>query len=111
MRKELGVRVGDRRRFRGRVERFGKLPQRRTPTIMLQDVVFADSSEYATDHIWFKKGKAWDRIRHGDVVEFDARIAEYEKGWRGRKPKPGAPPPSDDYLLQRPTKVQVVTSK
>lgn len=103
MRKELAVNLNERRRFVGKVERFGakRYGGHVDRTVMLAAVRFADTDELATDHIWFTKTKQWADINIGDVVAFDARIAEYikgdfEKGFRA------------DFKLNNPTKFEIV---
>jgi hypothetical protein len=44
----------------------------------------------------------------GDVVEFDARVTPYKKGYRGRNYlHMVSKPPTIDYRLSRPTRVVV----
>ena len=45
----------------------------------------------------------------GDVVEFEARVTPYEKGYKGGR-EYVYKPVTIDYKLSRPTKVEKITS-
>ena len=85
-RSRLAAREGQRLRFRARVARFGIRRARKgrvDKTILMVDVSFADSGAFATEHMWFDAG-AWSKnMSEGDVLEFDGRIAKYQKGYWG----------------------------
>lgn len=107
MRTELKAINGERKRFTARIERFGSKRAFRGPdikTILLVDVKAASDGMPITDHLWFAKGKRWDGIQPGDVVEFDARVGMYEKGYKGHRDDVFNPA-SKDYRLERPTKI------
>lgn len=107
-RRELAAREGDRLHFRGRVERFGEKCAFRGPdlkTILLMDVVFADTGLPAADHLWFTVGKWARSTRIGDTLEFDGRIERYIKGYAGRRDDIFDKPISTDYRLAHPTKI------
>lgn len=115
MREQLKNMVGVRSRFRGRVERFGHkdayrgLPRK---TVLLKDVVLVSDDKGATDHIWLTCGKWSENISERDIIEFDARVTSYKKGYRGHRfdiDILDAPPPSVDYRLSRPTQVKIVS--
>ena len=76
------------------------------PTVLLQDVVFVNSGQQATDHVWFKVGQMWRGVKEGDTVEFDARIASYTKGYVNHRE--GVDDRTFDYKLNRPTKIEVM---
>src|SRR5688572_6671571 len=83
MRTELGKIVGERRRFRAVVEDFGvgRSSQRRE-TVLLVDVRRTDDLEtVVADHLWLKKGGQFKGVAIGDVIEFDAEVQAYEKGY------------------------------
>lgn len=71
-------------RFRAKVEKYGfrtnynGYPQR---TILCTDVTYADTNEFVTDHIWLicEKKIYSLKLKEGDCIEFDAKVAEYEK--------------------------------
>jgi hypothetical protein len=99
---ELAQRDGQRFRCRAMVGRFGRKPGKLT--IMFRDVTEVATGYVMTDHLWFTCGKWSDGLTVGDLVEFDARAADYIKGYQGRRHVPDAPV-RKDWKLQRPTKV------
>lgn len=110
MRKELRKMNGERLRFSATVERFGYKRAFRGPdikTVLLIAVKSLPDNELVTDHLWFVKGKSWDGIQPGDVIEFDARVGVYEKGYKGHRDDIFEPVTSD-YRLERPTKIMKV---
>lgn len=109
-RHELQKRDGCRFRCRATVERFGTRTVYRGPpcqTILLRNVVDARSGALLTDHLWFTAGKWSAGLAAGDTFEFDARAAEYVKGYRGRREVYEAPV-SSDWKLARPSQVRVL---
>lgn len=113
-RTELGKLGSDSRyRFRATVERFGKKRNRwaETRTILLGNIVLisSDTTEHVADHLWFTVGVAWSSSDIGDIVEFDARVDDYEKGYQGRLAEERGEAWSEtDWRLTRPTKVKSV---
>lgn len=109
MRKTLQRFDGERMRFRARVARFGKKNAYRgepRPTILFVDVQLAASGTQVTEHLWFTCGKWSDALAVGDTVEFDARVGDYIKGYRGwNEQRMEENPPTRDYRLQHPTRV------
>jgi hypothetical protein len=109
-RKELEKRDGMRFRCRAFVERFSTKTAFKGPsvrTILLRDVVDADTGVLLTDHLWFTVGKWAAGLAAGDIFEFEARAADYIKGYQGRRAVYDAPV-SQDWKLQRPTKVTIL---
>jgi len=110
MRKALQQRDGERATFLGTFERMGS--QRGwmgdEPTVLLRDIRTL-SGEPLCDHLWFAftKAVASLNLTPGDVVQFDARIKEYEKGYKGRREDVYVPV-ERDYKLSHPTKVRKV---
>lgn len=107
MRNELKKIDGQRMRFTARVERFGHKRAFRGPdiaTVLLMDVKTQPEGKAVTDHLWFTRGKSWDGIQPGDVIEFDARVSQYEKGYKGHC-LDVYEPVTQDYRLERPTKI------
>ena len=83
---------------------FRNLPLR---TILLTDVRY--EGKLVADHVWLTCGR---RIYSailipGDLIQFDARIKEYEKGYKGRR-EDVCKPISRDYCLSYPTKIKVL---
>lgn len=110
-RQELAKRDGQRFRCKARVERFGSKPGFRgppKPTILLRNIVDSGSGKTLTDHLWFTMGKWSVGLDVGDVFEFEARVADYIKGYQGRRDVYDAPL-RRDWKLQRPTKVVKLT--
>ena len=102
---------GQRFRCRAVVARFGTKPgyQGRTEqTILLKNVTNVANGKLMTDHLWFTCGKWSDGLFVGSIIEFDARSAAYLKGYQGRREVYDAPI-SEDWKLQRPTKVMVLS--
>ena len=113
MRQELKELQGIRDRFSGVVERFGEKPSFRgypKKTVLLKDITHLQSKKQVTDHLWFTIGKRLEELKVGDLVEFDARVTTYEKGYKGYRDDVFCPI-EIDYRLERPTKVQVVNIK
>lgn len=111
MRKNLGNINGSRTRFRATVKRFGSKKNYHgypEPTILLIDVAFAETDKQASDHIWFTVGTTIKKLglKPGDVVEFDARVGEYIKGYVNRREY--IDNRTLDYKLNRPTKFAVI---
>jgi hypothetical protein len=113
MRKNLAPKNGVRTRFIGVVDRFGArsnwngFPEE---TVCLKDVKFLDGKE-ATDHIWFVVGKRIKSLdlAENDVVEFEARVKKYIKGyvnWRH-----GIDNRELDFKLSNPTKLKKLEIK
>jgi len=101
---------GTRFRCRAVVERFGTKAAFRgapVPTILLRDVVDGDTGTRLTDHLWFTAGKWSAGLAAGDIFAFEARAADYIKGYQDRREVYDAPV-SWDWKLQRPTKVTII---
>jgi hypothetical protein len=110
-RRELEKRDGTRFRCRAVVDRFGSRSAFRGPpvqTVLLRDVVDADTGVMLADHLWFSIGKWSSGLAAGDIFEFDARVSDYIKGYQGRLDVFDAPV-SRDWKLQRPTKVTLLS--
>ena len=109
MREQLAKLHGARRRFQGIFVRFGTKSGYKGPltTILLKDVVDVASSKLVSDHLWFTMGKQFEGLdlKEGDVVRFNARVTEYEKGYKGRQDEDAYnyKPIQRDYRLSFPT--------
>jgi hypothetical protein len=108
MRTELGKLEGERRRFRAVVEDFGVgRSAKPTETILLVDVRPTDDLEaVVADHLWFKKGASFGGVSLGDVIEFDAEVEPYEKGYLNFRL--GIDETTVDYRLTKPSNVRVI---
>lgn len=100
-----------RKKFRGVFQREGKKINWNgysEPTILLRSIT-DEAGKVVTDHLWFSKTKSFDalgKLEQGDVIEFEARITPYLKGYVNRRSK--IDQSSTDYKLSRPTKVSIV---
>jgi len=110
MRKALAQRDGERTTFLGTFERLGT---KRgwvgdQPTVLLKDIRTPDGTPIC-DHLWFNLTRQFASLNltPGDVVQFDARVREYEKGYKGRREDVYVPI-EIDYKLSHPTKVSKV---
>lgn len=116
MREELAELCGKRRRFEGVFVRFGQKSGYKAvlTTILLQDVKDVFSQKVVTDHLWFTMGKRFEALKlvEGDVVRFNARVTEYEKGYKGRQNEDDydCKPVETDYRLSFPSKFIKVSS-
>lgn len=86
MRKELKKIKNKRTTFIGEVNKFGTKPSYKgypKKTILLINIKFKETNEIATDHIWFTVGKTIENIELniGDIIQFDARVKQYKKGY------------------------------
>ncbi len=113
-RKKLARINGTRQRFTGTFERFGtkngyKGPE---PTVLLTQVRDGSTGKIVTDHLWFNLTKRFAALdlQKGDKVAFDARVTEYEKGYKGWNwERQLEAPISIDYKLSFPTKVELIS--
>lgn len=104
--KELGSE--ERHIFSGTFERYGTKSGYKGPTETVLLVNICDEEgNIVSDHLWFNKTKGFvnANMRKGDIVSFEARVTEYQKGYKGNKDDI----PHDvsyDYKLTYPTKIK-----
>lgn len=101
-------------RFTATVERFGERKNFKgvpTPTILLKSIRLIGEDKILTDHLWFTKGKSWDGCNIGSLIEFDARISEYTKGYKGHREDVTDSPVTIDYKLTRPTNIVLIGTR
>ena len=111
MRSQLAKRDGVRGTFRATFVRLGKKLNYRgqsEETLLLTAVSSVDENRVVCDHVWFAftKGFQEAKLTPGCLVEFDARIKEYTKGYVNKRI--GINQKQRDYKLSHPTKVKVV---
>jgi hypothetical protein len=112
MRETLKKFNGKRTRFQGTFVRFGTKngwQGSAERTILLKDVKHVLSGIIVCDHVWFTLRKRFSEVepKEGDVLEFDARVTEYLKGYRGRRAEETGEAYSErDYKLSNPTKIK-----
>ena len=87
MRNQLRQLNGVRNTFTGTFVRYGfKSSYRGRPktTLLLKDIK-DKLGNVKSDHLWFNLTKEFDAlpIEEGDRLQFDARVTEYIKGYRG----------------------------
>lgn len=113
MRHKLAQKDGERMTFTGVFVRFGTKKGYRgsEKTVLLQGIKFEDGTP-ATNHLWFNLTKGFEALdlQAGDVVQFDARVTEYIKGYFGRREILECIPPEPqlDYKLSRPTRMSKI---
>ena len=108
MRKELKKINEVRATFTATFERMGTKSSfgHPKPTLLFKDV--RDSNgKIVSNHLWFNYTMGFMRLglQAGDVVQFDARVKAYEKGYRGRREDVWDSPIETDYKLSHPTQL------
>lgn len=89
------VRTGLKSGYRGELE-----------TLLLTNVKDSNN-KVVTDHLWFNYTKGFKNLgelKEGDLIKFDARVKEYEKGYKGYRDDVYKPI-EIDYKLSHPTKL------
>ena len=114
MRKNLAVEDGQRKKFSAIFEPIGKKTNFRgfsEDTILLKNIVDLKTDLVITDHLWFAYTKGFQKLKltEGDVLEFEARIKEYSKGYVNKKYK--IDHRKTDYKLSHPTKITRMAGK
>ena len=112
MRIKLAKENGTRKKFSAIFSRIGKKTNFKgysEETILLKEVKDLESNEIITDHIWFTYTKGFEQInlQQGVVLEFEARIKEYKKGYVNTSYKINHS--KTDYKLSYPTKIKIST--
>lgn len=105
--------VNQRLRFRATFERKGKKTAYRGPpieTILLKDVIVAETGRPVRDHVWLNMTKGFQQIgplEQGQRIEFDARVTRCKKGYWGANFERAlnASSPHYGYQLSRPTRI------
>jgi hypothetical protein len=119
MRRELEKMEGDRLEFIGTFERLGEKKGWKGSTditVLLKDIVVADSGQHVASHLWFNYTKGFQALglsscSPGCRIKFRARVGSYMKGYMGRRDDVYKPV-EVDYHLSRPTKIEwVVTNE
>ena len=114
MRKQLAKMDNVRATFRGVFERFGVKSGwngRQETTVLLKDITDA-TGKRVCDHLWFNLTKQFKslHLEPGDVVQFDARVRQYTRGYRGWREDVYDKPVETDYKLSYPTRVVRVST-
>lgn len=111
MRKQLADKEGERRKFVATFTRLGKKTGYTgfsEETILLSNVQDVASGERMTDHVWFSftKGFQLFALKEGDLLEFEARVKLYTKGYVNKSLT--IKKSRMDYKLSNPTKIRIV---
>jgi hypothetical protein len=108
-REHLKNMLGERLLFKATVAEysFRYFKDKKIPTILLKSITKANDDHVLADHLWFTLGKSWANLNIGDVVQFEATVSEYEKGYKGVR-KDIFEPIRKDYKLTRPTKIKTI---
>jgi hypothetical protein len=112
MREALREIEEERKTFSGIFVRFGFKNgwNRPVPTVLLKEIR-NDNNEVVTDHLWFNLTKGFEKLdlQEGDIVQFDARVKSYVKGYFGHR-YDVYKPRETDYKLSHPTKIQKIST-
>ena len=114
MRKFLGSDEGIRKKFRATVSRFGKKTNYHgysDETILLVRVTDLETLKVVTDHLWFSLTKGFEsaNLSPGLVVEFEARVKTYRKGYVNKRHQ--IDERRMDFKLSHPTRIRVIGSQ
>lgn len=110
MRKQLAADKGQRKKFSATFERIGKKVNYKgytEETILLKSIVDFETKKVVADHVWFSYTKGFEKLSltPGVMVEFEARVKEYKKGYVNKAL--GLNKRAVDYKLSHPTKIVV----
>lgn len=109
VREKLGNKEGKRESFYGKFERVGRKRGKQSGLTFLLVDVRSKGGQVVTDHLWFNLTEGFKKLGHvepGELIQFDARVVTYEKGYIGNRPdkvdesKLGL---SEDFKLSHPT--------
>ena len=108
MRKDLAKQVGERKKFQATFVRFGKKTNYQgfaEETVLLKNIVDLDSNKIVAEHVWFTYTKTFQQVHltTGMLIEFEARIKKYTKGYKNSRYK--IDQRTEDYKLSHPTKI------
>jgi hypothetical protein len=111
MRRPLAKDEGQRKRFRAEFVRIGRKTNFKghsVDTLLLRNITDIEINQVVTDHVWFTYSKVFEtaNLREGDMIEFDARVKEYKKGYVNRALK--IDNRKTDFRLSHPTKIKKV---
>ena len=111
MRKTLAREEGKRKKFQAIFERLGKKINYKgysEETILLKNVIDLETKTVATDHLWFAYTKGFQKLtlQPGALIEFEARVKEYVKGYVNKSYRINQQ--QTDYKLSHPTKIKLI---
>ena len=113
MRKQLAKEEGKRKNFRAVIDRLGKKSNFKgytEETVLLKNVVDTETNNVVTDHLWVSLTKGFEKIslKSGTMIEFEARVKEYKKGYVNSKFESNLQ--QIDYKLSHPNKIKAISS-
>ncbi len=111
MRKELAAEEGKRKKFKAVFSRIGKKVNYKgysEETILLKNIVDLESQKIIADHVWLSYTQSFIKalLKAGDIIEFEARVKEYRKGYVNKNYKINNS--TKDLKLSNPTKIKKV---
>lgn len=114
MRKLLAKEKGERKRFTALFTRFGKKVNYKgysETTVLLNNITDTETNQVVADHLWFSYTAGFEKanIQEGALLEFDARIRQYTKGYVNKKY--GINNRQKDFKLSHPTKIKTLSSQ
>jgi len=108
IRKNLATIEGVRDIFTGTFERFGVKNGWAgvEKTVLLKDIK-NKNGDIISDHLWFNFTKGFENLQleKGDIIQFEARVKEYYKGYKGYR-EGIYKPIEKDYKLSYPSKIK-----
>jgi hypothetical protein len=112
VRKVLAKAEGERKKFSGIFSRLGKKTNYQgysEDTILLINIIDLETKQIVADHLWFSYTKSFEKISlsEGVVVEFEARVKEYKKGYVNSRYKINQS--RKDFKLSHPTKIRIIS--
>lgn len=95
------VRTGRKTSFKGYTEE----------TILLRHVVDMETNQVVADHVWLNYTKGFEKVSltSGSMIEFEARIKIYKKGYVNRRY--GIDHTKSDFKLSHPTQIRKVDKR
>lgn len=111
MRRALSTKEGERRKFSAVFCRLGSKTNYHgyaVETVLLTNVIDLENRQLVADHIWLSYSKSFQEagMVAGKIVEFEARIKQYVKGYVNTRYKIDMR--TQDYKLSHPTKVKMI---
>jgi hypothetical protein len=75
---------------------------------LLKNILDAEDKKVVADHVWFAYSKSFQllRLQAGELIEFEARVKKYTKGYVNRRYQIDSK--TIDYKLSHPTKIRLV---
>jgi hypothetical protein len=112
MRKNLADKIGLRKKFKATFTRFGKKINYNgytDITVLLTNIEDTETNSLVTDHHWFAFTKGFEKaqLKEGAVIEFEARVKMYKKGYVNRSLSINKR--QSDYKLSNPTNIRVTS--